>query len=216
MKNSISRVKAGKNPFSDEECEFTERCLSGIFSQVEGCSSNYAFEGWISRLAVPHWLQFPSQCWWSVETLWRKARDPPPNPTTDKPLLGDVFLSTNGYCFPIMSLQAVGIHPLMLPEFRKQVGVVHFHREGLEWHGVKKIFLNVGQRLGKPRLLGHGIDDLTGFSNSWSVIYKCTFQSQQVTTVTEFSSPSPLPFNFSSQCLEMFPIIGSHKQRHDV
>lgn len=134
----------------------------------------------------------------------------------DQPLLGGAFLSTNGHCLPIMSLQAVGIHPLMLPEYRKQGEVVHFQREGSEWHGVEKIFLNVGQRLGKPRSSGHGLDDLTGLSHSWSVIYKCTFQSQQVTTVIEFSFLSPLLFNFSSWHLEMFPIIGSHKQRHEV
>lgn len=29
----------------------------------EGCSTNYALEGWIFRMAVPLWLQFPSQRW---------------------------------------------------------------------------------------------------------------------------------------------------------
>lgn len=134
----------------------------------------------------------------------------------DQPLLGGAFLSINGHSIPKMPLQAVGIYPLMLPEFRKQGEVVHFHRGGLEWHGVEKIFLNVGQSLGKPRLAGHGLDDLIGLSHSWSVIYKWTFQSQQVTTIIEFSFPSPLPFNFSSWHLEMFPIIGSYKQRHEV
>lgn len=92
------------------------------------------------------------------------VRDPPLNPTLAFP--GGVFPSTNGHCFPIMSLQAVGICPLMLPEFRKQGGVVHFHREGLERHGVEKIFLNVGQGLGKPRLSEHGLDDIIGLSHS--------------------------------------------------
>lgn len=39
--------------------------------------------------------------------------------------------------------------------------MVHFNREGLECHGVEKIFLNVGQGLGKPRLF-----DAIGLSHS--------------------------------------------------
>lgn len=99
-------------------------CQGFFFPRLrnEGCSSNHALEGWVFRLAVSHWLQFSSQCWSSVETGWRQDRDPPPNPAMDQTLLGGVFLSTNGHCFPIMFLQAVGIHPRMLPEFRKQGG----------------------------------------------------------------------------------------------
>lgn len=44
----------------------------------------------------------------------------------------------------------------------------------------------------------------------------CFLVSASDSNNCEFSFPSPLPFTFSSRHLEMFPIIGSHKQRHEV
>lgn len=167
-------------------------------------------------LAVPLWLPFPSQCWSSMETGWRRNGDAPPNPTVDKTLLGKgdfpSYCPKNGLCSPTMSFSGSGHASLVLPETGEQ--------RALEWSGeetgVERTLLNVGRGLTRPGPSGHGLDDLIGLSHSWSVVYKCTFRSRQVNPVTEFSFPSPLPFTFSSWHLEMFPIIGSHKQRHEV
>lgn len=71
----------------------------------------------------------------------------------------------NGLCSPTMSFAGGGHPSLVLPEFGEQGGLVPFHGEGLK-QLVEKAFLNVGQRLSKPRLSGHGLNDLIGLSHS--------------------------------------------------
>lgn len=88
----------------------------------------------------------------------------------DKTLLGEHdFLSTapqRDFVLQQCPLQTVGIPPLVLPEFGDPGGLVPFHEEGLKRQEVEKTFLNVGQRLSKPGLSGHGLDDLIGLSHS--------------------------------------------------
>lgn len=72
----------------------------------------------------------------------------------------------NELCSPTTPF-AGGGHPyLVLPEFGEQGGLVPFHGEGLKRQGMEKAFLNVGQRLSKPGLSGHGLNDLIGLSHS--------------------------------------------------
>lgn len=60
---------------------------------------------------------------------------------------------------------------MVLPECGERGGLVPFHWEGLDRQWVEKTFLSAGQRLSKPVLSGHGLDDLIGLLHSGSVIY---------------------------------------------
>lgn len=100
VKNSISRVKAGKISFSDEKCESIQRCLSGIFFPGWGMKDvllimplRAGFQGWL----CPTGSSFPP----SAGDQWRLCED---RPETHHQILPWTSLSWGMIFFPQMDI----------------------------------------------------------------------------------------------------------------
>lgn len=131
MESSIYRVAAGKIPCASSQMKGVspkKDVYPGFFPDIglKAVLLTIPLRPALFRLAVPHWLQFPSQCWWSMETGWRWGKRPTTKSHQGQDSSGERLFPfhcpTNGLCSPTTSFAGSGHPSLVLPEFGERGG----------------------------------------------------------------------------------------------